>query len=56
MARLGIRLEVTERLLNHVSGTQSGVAGIYNRHTYFPEMREAVDLYDRHVRQLIVTG
>jgi integrase len=34
MARLGVRLEVTERLLNHVSGTQSGVAGIYNRHTY----------------------
>jgi integrase len=54
MARLGVRLEVTERLLNHVSGTQSGVAGIYNRHTYFPEMREAVDSYERHIQQLVV--
>jgi integrase len=54
MARLGVRLEVTERLLNHVSGTQSGVAGIYNRHTYLAEMREAVDIYERHIQQLVV--
>jgi hypothetical protein len=54
MARLGVRLEVTERLLNHVSGTQSGVAGIYNRHTYLAEMREAVDTYERHIQQLVV--
>ena len=56
MARLGVRLEVTERLLNHVSGTQSGVAGIYNRHTYFPEMREAVEKYESFLQSIGVAG
>ena len=56
MARLGVRLEVTERLLNHVSGSVSGVAATYNRYSYFTEMQEAVDLYHRHIQQLLVTG
>ena len=42
LARLGIPIHVTEKLLNHVSGTISGVAAVYNRHSYWEEMREAV--------------
>ena len=30
--RLGVRFEVTEAVLNHVGGSRSGVAGIYQRH------------------------
>jgi integrase len=30
-AALGIRLEVTEKYINHISGSTTGVAGIYNR-------------------------
>jgi integrase len=33
-ARLGVPLEVTEKILNHVSGAFSGVAGVYQRHDY----------------------
>ena len=34
LAALTVPPHVTERLLNHVSGTVSGVAAIYNRHAY----------------------
>lgn len=53
MARLGVPIHVTEKLLNHVSGTLSGIAAVYNRHTYLPEMRDAVELYERHLETLI---
>lgn len=42
LAKLGVPIHVTERLLNHVSGTISGVAAVYNRHSYWEEMREVV--------------
>jgi integrase len=41
LAELGTPIHVTEKLLNHVSGTLSGVAGIYNRHAYWEEMVDA---------------
>lgn len=49
MAELGTPIQVTEKLLNHVSGTFSGVAGIYNRYTYLPEMRKALETYEAHI-------
>ncbi|TFH72373.1 site-specific integrase [Gammaproteobacteria bacterium LSUCC0112] len=45
-AELGIPIAVTEKLLNHVSGTHGGVQGTYNRYTYMKEMREAVEKYE----------
>jgi len=35
-------------LLNHVSGTRSGVAGIYNRALYFDEKKEAIERWSTH--------
>ncbi len=52
MAMLGTPIHVTEKLLNHVSGTISGVAAVYNRHSYMDEMREAIDTYERHIARL----
>ncbi|MBW0145533.1 tyrosine-type recombinase/integrase [Sphingomicrobium clamense] len=37
MQRLGIRFEVTEAALNHISGARSGVAGVYQRHDWHNE-------------------
>ena len=51
-AKLGTPIHVTEKLLNHVSGTISGVAAVYNRHTYLEEMRTAVSAYDEYLRGL----
>lgn len=53
MQRLGVRLEVTERLLNHVSGTRGGITGIYQRYSFEDEMREAVLKYEEFLTQLL---
>jgi integrase len=52
LAALGTPIHVTEKLLNHVSGTLSGVAGVYNRYSYANEMRTAVEVYEKRLRKL----
>jgi integrase len=52
MARLGVAPHVVERVLNHKSGTLSGVAGVYNRFGYLPEMEAALVLWTQHVTSL----
>lgn len=47
MQRLGVRFEVTEAVLNHVSGSRGGVAGVYQRHDWKAEKRAALDLWSR---------
>lgn len=54
-AKIGTPIHVTEKLLNHVSGTISGVAAVYNRHSYMEEMREAVARYDEYLAKVIAT-
>lgn len=51
--RLGIRFEVTEAVLNHVSGAKSGVAGIYQRHNWAAEKRHALDAWATFVEELL---
>jgi integrase len=53
MARIGTPIHVTERLLNHVSGTVSGVAAVYNRYSYAEEMRVAMDVYEAQIDTLL---
>ena len=55
MQRLGVRLEVTERLLNHISGSQSGLAGTYQRHDFLPEMNAAVEQYEKFLHTLFAS-
>ena len=43
IARAGIAPHVVEKVLNHISGTISGVAAVYNRYGYDAERREALD-------------
>lgn len=52
-ARIGTPVHVTEKLLNHASGTISGVAAVYNRHSYQQEMKAAVADYDKYIAKLI---
>ena len=46
--RLNIPPHVVEAILNHVSGHKAGVAGTYNRSTYEPEKRTALDEISAH--------
>lgn len=55
MAKLGTPIHVTEKILNHASGTISGVAAVYNRHSYQSEMREAFSAYESYLCDLIDT-
>jgi len=55
MARLKITPHVVEKVLNHSSGTFSGVAGVYNRFGYLPEMREALEAWEAHLTSLLET-
>ncbi len=48
-AKLGIRLEVIEKILNHTCGTFRGVVGVYQRHDFADERRNALQTWARHV-------
>jgi integrase len=50
LQRLGIRLEVTEQILKHVSGSRAGIVGVYQRHNFAAEKRAALDAWGEHVR------
>jgi integrase len=52
MAELGIQPHVIELVVNHVSGTRGGVAGIYNRSELLPERRTALERWADHVKGL----
>ena len=53
LQRLGVRFEVTEAVLNHVSGSKSGVAGVYQRHDWKAEKRDALDAWGEHVAGIL---
>ena len=53
MARLGVRLEVTEKLLNHVSGSMGGIVGVYQRHEFMDEMSEAISRYEMWLSRVL---
>jgi len=53
MARLGIPVRVTEAVLNHVSGTGGGIVGVYQRHDYADEKRQALEAWASFVKELV---
>jgi integrase len=50
---LGIAPHVVDKILNHVSGSISGVARVYNRNEYAPERRAALDAWGRYLESLV---
>ncbi|RAI45334.1 hypothetical protein CH341_04470 [Rhodoplanes roseus] len=56
MANLGVQPHVVEAVLNHISGTRGGVAGIYNRATYREEKTRALEVWSEHVSKLTNGG
>jgi integrase len=53
LQKLGVRLEVTEAVLNHVSGSRAGIVGIYQRHDWVDEKRAALAAWGAKVAALI---
>ena len=53
MARLGINLPVIEKVLNHTSGSFAGIVGVYQRHHFSDEKRNALEAWARFVQSLL---
>src|SRR5262249_13199224 len=56
LQRLGVRLEVTEAVLNHISGSRGEIAGVYQRHDWAAEKRAALVSWGAHVSAVIEGG
>jgi len=53
MQYLGVRVEVIERALNHVSGSFGGVSGTYQRDPMTDEVRAALERWASHIEGII---
>ena len=53
--RLGVLPHVVEAILNHVSGTKGGVAGVYNKALYLRERVDALKLWAEHVEAIVAS-
>ena len=53
LARLGISLPVIEKVLNHQSGSFKGIVGVYQRHSFADEKRNALVEWSAFLERLI---
>jgi integrase len=57
LQKLGVRLEVTEAIINHVSGaSRSGAAAHYHLHTWTKEKREALNNWAARLAEIVEVG
>jgi integrase len=56
MASVGVAPHVADKILNHVAGTISGVAAVYQRHEFLKERRDALERWGAHVEALLRGG
>jgi integrase len=53
MARLGVALPVIEKCLNHASGSFAGIVGVYQRHDFASEKRNALQRWADHIDAVV---
>jgi integrase len=53
LQRLGVRLEVTEAVLNHVSGSRGGIVGVYQRHHFTDEKRCSLEAWADELDRIV---
>jgi integrase len=53
MARIGIKLPVIERVLNHKGESFAGIVGVYQRYDFSGEKRHALQLWADHVDAIV---
>ena len=56
MAEIGIAPHVIEKVLNHSTGQISGVAAVYNRHTYLREKTDALNAWAKALEAIVRPG
>ena len=55
-AKLGVPIHLTELILNHKTGTLSGIVKVYNRYSYLKEMEQALLQYEAYIRKILSLG
>ncbi len=53
MAMLKVAPHIADKIMNHQSGTISGVAAVYQRHEFLDERKAALDAWGNHVQSLV---
>jgi integrase len=53
LQRLGVRLEITEAVLGHVSGARASIVAVYQTYAFEPEKVAALAAWGRHVESLL---
>lgn len=53
MAAMNFPPHIVERVLNHVSNTQAGLVGVYQRHEYRPERKAAATAWSARVAAIL---
>jgi integrase len=56
MAALEFAPHVVERVLNHISGAQGGLVGVYQRHDYRAERKAALIAWDARVAAIVAAA
>lgn len=52
-ASLGVNEAVTKRILGHAPPTKDVLASVYDRYSYLPEMRSALERWEAHLADLV---
>jgi len=52
-AALGAPLHITEKMVNHTSGSFGGIVSVYNQYQYLDEMRAAILQYETHIAKVV---
>ncbi|MDR8390966.1 tyrosine-type recombinase/integrase [Aliifodinibius sp. S!AR15-10] len=56
MAKMKVPSDILGKILNHkVAGGDNSITAIYNRYSYFDEKREALQKWDRKLREIITS-
>jgi integrase len=53
LQKLGVRLEVTESVLNHIAGSRAGIVGVYQKHTWADEKRAALAAWGSRLEAIV---
>ena len=56
LQKLGVRLEVTEAVLGHTSGSRAGIIRVYQKHTYADEKCVALVAWARRLDAIVTHG
>jgi hypothetical protein len=55
-AQIGINEIVAKKLLAHIPPRSDVTASVYDQHSYLPEMRKALELWERHLLAIVMGG